>query len=299
MKLKIVLLSFSLFFLGFNVQAQLLDKLKERAKEKGLKTREVSFDSTDNEKNRNASSGKEELVINSAKDFFTTDVIMQLYHETDAVVHTQYFDAESIAMRTEIPGNREKPLYQDRQNYIYGYNDEIEQYEKRTLASSGMMGFMMAGMIPQYYKLPPKPYLEAFTVLEEKGITISFLILELAFIYKPSHFENDPYYTLSKTKCNNSASCIKYTYNDPEYPGSYILFNAKGKLAELYINTTNPKIKEEDHPTGKFVYTYEDVNVKLPDAVEKSLMPGPLGKLIPLEKGLEPWKHNKKKKQKN
>ena len=85
--------------------------------------------------------------------------------------------------------------------------------------------------------------------------------------------------------------------NDPEYPGSYILFDDKERLAELYINTINPQVKEEDHPTGKFVYTYNNVTVKLPDAVEKSLMPGPLGKLIPLEKGLEPWKHNKKDKQ--
>lgn len=298
MKPKLVLMVL-LLFSGFHTQAQLLEELKKRAKEKGLETREVSLDTSDNAKNRTTSFEEEELAINSPKDFFTTDVVMKLYHETDAVVHTQYFDAETITMRTEVPGNRKKPLYQDRKNYIYGYDEEIGQYEKRTLASSGMMGFMMAGMIPQAYKLPPEPYLQAFTALEEMEITISFLILELAFIYKPSHFENDPNYTKSKTQCNNSDNCIKYTYNDPEYPGSYILFDNNGRLSELYINTINPKVKEEDHPTGKFVYIYENVNVKLPDAVEKSLMPGPLGKLIPLEKGLEPWKHNKKDKQKN
>ncbi len=299
MKLKLTIVSFFMILSGLNTQAQLLEKLKQRAQEKGLETRDVSFDTTDNAKNRATSFETEELAINSARDFFTSDVVMKLYHDSDAVVQIQYFDAETIAMRTKAPGNSEKPLYQDSKGYIYGYNDKIGSYEKRTLMSSGMMGFMMAGMVPKYYKLPPEPYLDAFGKLEEKEITISFLILELAFIYKPIHFEDYPYYIPSKIKCKQSDNCIKYTYNDPEYPGSYIQFDEQGKLSELYINTINPEVKKEDHPTGKFVYSYESVNVKLPDAIEQSMVPGPLGKLIPLEKGLEPWKNNKKDKQKN
>lgn len=294
MKIKYLILILTLFYSGINLHAQLLEKLKERAKEKGLETKEVSYDSTDNAKYRNTSYEEEELVINSAKDFFTTDVVMELYHETNDIVHTQFFDAETIAMRTEFPGNTEKPLFQDRKGFIYGYNDEAASYEKRTLVSSGMMGFMMAGMIPQAYKLPADPYLEAFQALEEKEIAISFLVLELAFVYKPSHFQDDPYYIPSKTTCNNSNSCIKFSYNDSEYSGSYILFDNKGRLSELYINTTNPKVKEEDHPTGKFAYIYKNVNVVLPDAIEKSMIPGPLDKMLNLERGLEPWKHNKK-----
>ncbi|WOD43807.1 hypothetical protein [Hwangdonia lutea] len=298
MKPKLILIVL-LLFSGLQTQAQLLDELKKRAKEKGYETREVSLDTSDNAKYRTTSYEAEELVINSAKDFFTTDLIMKLYHDSDAVVHTQYFDAETIAMRTEVAGNSEKPLFQDRKGFIYGYNTEIGQYEKRTLASSGMLGFMMAGMIPQAYKLPQEPYLEAFQALEEKDLALSFMVLEMAFIYKPHHFKDNDYYTETKTKCNGSDNCTKFSYNDAEYPGSYILFDNQERLTELYINTINPQIKEEDHPTGKFVFSYENVNVKLPDAVEKSLMPGPLGKLIPLEKGLEPWKHNKKDKQKN
>ena len=154
---------------------------------------------------------------------------------------------------------------------------------------------MTASMIPKAYKLPPEPYLDAYEKLEEKDITLNFLLLEMAFIYKPGDFEDDSYYIPSKTRCNNSENCTKFKYNDPEYPGSYIQFDDQGRLSELYIHTTNPEVKKEDHPTGKFVYTYQKVSVKLPDAVEKSMLPGPL-KMLNLERGLEPWKYNEKDK---
>ena len=299
MKTKISLLLIPLLIIGLSVEAQLLEKLKKRAQEKGLQTREVSFDTTGNAKNRMASDESEELVINTAKDFFTTDVVMKLYHKTSEVIHVQYFDADNIAMRTELADPSKKPLFHDSKGYVYGYNANTIGYEKTKLMSPGMMDFMMAGMIPQYYKLPPEPYLEAFEKLEEKDISINFLILELAFIYKPGDFENNPNFIPSRTRWNNSDSCYKFSYKDPEYPGSYIVFDKDGKLAELYINTIRPDIKEEDHPTGKFVYTYQDVSVKLPDAKEQSMVPGPLGEILNFEKGLEPWKHNKKDKKKN
>ncbi|MEZ4793213.1 MAG: hypothetical protein R2783_07050 [Gelidibacter sp.] len=298
MKSKIILFMVIFLFTGINTEAQLLEKLKERAKEKGLETREVSFDSTENTRNRTVSNEDEELVINSAKDFFTTDVVMKLYYETNAVISTQYFDADAIAMRTEFPDPSKKPLFQDRKGLMYAYNEKEKVYEKASIAPSSYMGFMMAGMIPRYYKLPAEPYLEAFGKLQEKDITLSFLLLELAFVYKPSAFEDDSYYTPSKTKCSNSDNCTKFSYNDPEYPGSYILFDDQGRLSELYIHTTNPEVKKEDHPTGKFVYTYQDCNVKLPEALEKSMIPGPLGKMLNMERGLEPWKDNKKDKKK-
>ena len=45
MKSKLIHLM-ALLLLGTQVQAQLLEKLKERAKEKGLETQDVSYDST-------------------------------------------------------------------------------------------------------------------------------------------------------------------------------------------------------------------------------------------------------------
>ena len=294
MKTKLILFVF-LLFTGFQAEAQLLDKLKERAKEKGLETREVSFDTTDNEKNRTTSFEEEELQINSARDFFNKDVVMALYNAKGDLVQTSYFDAESIAMRTETVVKR-KPIYHDRKGKFYGYNEDKGYYETMSLLPASSMGFMMAGMIPQAYKLPPEPYLEAYSAIQELDLTISYLVLELALIYKPSHFMDDDNYTLQNITFPDV--CIRFNYNDPDYAGSYIQFDDKDRLIEFFITTTNPQY-ETDNPTGKFVYTYRECHVQLPEAEEQSMIPGPLGKLIPLEKGLEPWKHNKKDKQKN
>jgi len=295
MKTKILITLISLL-LGFThyVEAQLIDKLKERAKEKGLETKEVSYDTTDNQKNRTTSFEEKELIINSPSDFFTKDVVMALYNDKNQLVQTSFFDAETIAMRTEQVSNP-KPIFHDRKGYMYAYNVSEEQYEKASILPTSLMGFMTAGMIPQAYKLPSEPYVEAFQALEEKDIGLNFLILELAFIYKPSHFQNNSDYALSETGCGGAANCSKFIYNDPEYKGSYILFDGQGKLRELNIITTDQDFKQDDkNSSGKFVYSYKPITVELPDAVEQSMMPGPLGKMLNLERGLEPWKHNKK-----
>ncbi|WP_242205177.1 hypothetical protein [Aestuariivivens insulae] len=275
-----------------SLQAQLLEKLKERAKEKGLQVKEVSYDSTA----VNRGFEEEEIPeIKSPRDFYNNDVVMALYNN-DILVQTAFFDAETIAMRTEQVSNP-KPIYHDDQGKFYAYNKDKGQYETIKLLPASNMGFMTAGITTQAYKLPPEPYFNAYKTLEELGSGLNFLILELAFIYKPSHFTNNDYYIQETVTCINSSTCTRFNYNDPEYPDSYIQFDNQGRLNELYINSTNPKLKDE--PKGKFVFSYRPCTVKIPDAVEQSMIPGPLGKIINLEKGLEPWKHNKKDEQKN
>lgn len=295
MKTKLFLIPYIFLFIGINVEAQLLDKLKERAKEKGLETREISFDSTDNQKNRTTSFEQEELQINSAKDFFNADIKMEMYNGNNQITQIMFFDADVIAMRTEQTGNP-KPLFHDRKGFAYAYNDGEGYYEKASILPSSSMGFMMAGLIPQAYKLPSEPYLEAFQALQEKEIGLNFLMLELAFIYKPSHFMDDDNYTLQIITFPDV--CKRFNYTAPDYAGSYIQFDDKDRLSEFFITTTNPQFST-DNPTGKFIYTYQDCTVNLPDAVEQSMIPGPLGKMLNLERGLEPWKHNKKDKNKN
>lgn len=293
MKTKLLYIIVISLFTGFNSQAQLLDKLKERAKEKGLETREVSFDTTDNAKNRTTSFEEEELQINSAKDFFDKDVVMALYNAKGLLVQTSFFDAETIAMRTEQVDNP-YPMYHDDKGKFYGYNADKGYYETMSLLPASSMGFMMAGMTTQVYKLPQEPYFEAFEKLSNLDIALNFIVLEMAFIYKPKNFEDDDNYTLQYVPCMPDV-CRRFNYNDPEYAGSYIQFDDNGRLTEFYINSTNTQFGQDNkNPTGKFVYTYQDCIVKLPDAVEQSMIPGPLGKILPIEKGLEPWKHNKK-----
>ena len=308
MKTKLILISFMLLFTGFQVKAQLLKELKKRAEEKGLETREVSLDTTDNAKNRTTSYEKEDLVLKSAKDFFDQDVILKLIDEKGNLVQTNFFDSDVVAMRTEM-NNNPNPIYHDSKGDFYAYNTD-GYYEKASILPPSLMGFMMAGMIPQAYNLPPEPYLEAFQALEEIDSGLNFLILEMAFIYKPGHFTDNENYTSERVKCNGSSECIRFNYNDPEYRESYIQFDEKERLYVLNIKTTKTfgnenqnsnAPKEQEPSSGKYVYSYQECSVKLPDAVEQSLIPGPLGKMLNLEKGLEPWKHNKKdkKNQKN
>lgn len=297
MKIKLIITLF-IIGLGLKPQAQILDKLKERAKEKGLETREVAYDTTAIEINKSTAVDGAGLSINSAKDFFTSDLIMTMFDENGNYIQTQFFDANTLAMRVESEMHI-KPVFQDSDGMMYVYNTSEGSYEKASILPSSSMGFMMAGMIPQAYQLPPELYLDAFSALQELNISISYLILELAFIYKPQHFEGSDYYIPAEVSCNSSNKCIRFNYNDPNYDGSYIEFDDKGRITELYINAIKPTIGEESS-SGKFIYSYQDCSVKLPEnAVERSMIPGPLGKMLNLERGLEPWKHNKKDKPKN
>jgi len=297
MKTKLILISLVFLFSGMNCHAQLMEKLKERAKEKGLETREVSLDTSDNAITRTTSYEEEELVINSAKDFFTTDVVMALYNAKGELVQTSFFDAESIAMRTETVVDR-KPIYHDRTGKFYAFDDEIGQYKSMSLLPGSSMGFMTAGMTTQVYKLPQTPYFEAFDALSKLDIAMNFLILEMAFIYKPKHFEKNAFYKPSQISCGGN-TCTRFSYNDVEYEGSYIQFDSRGRLRELNIISTKSQSADDNrNPSGKFIFSYKPCNVKLPDAVEQSIIPGPMGKIFNLEKGLEPWKHNKKDKEK-
>jgi len=290
----VLALIFLLSSLGVN--AQLMEKLKQRAKEKGIETSdEVSYDITAYDPNMETGNeeGFEELDLESVQEFYDKDVVMALYDYEGRLVQTAYFDAETIAMRTEVNDSSTKPLYHDDKGKVYAYNDTDGQYENMTLLPSSSMGFMVAGLTTQVYKLPQEPYFEAYKALEDAGSGLNFLVLEMAFIYKPSHFKSDNY-TPVKVACSRSSDCVRFSYNDPEYPGSYIQFDTQGRLNEFYINSTNEAFK--DNPSGKFVFTYESCTVTLPDSVERSMMPGPLNKFLKLERGLEPWKHNKKDK---
>lgn len=297
-KTKIIYLTLLFLFYGINTNAQLFDKLKQRAKEKGMETsNEVKYDSTAYDPNMDMDDDEdfEELVINSPEEFFNKDVVMALYGNNGLLTQTSFFDADVIAMRTKMTNNPNS-VYHDGEGKVYAFNDDEGRYESMKLLPSSSMGFMTAGMTTQIYKLPQTPYFNAYKALEKIGSGLNFLILEIAFIYKPIHFKDD-YYIPEKVSCNGSNDCIRFNYNDPEYPGSYIQFDEQDRLNELFINSTNGAFK--DNPTGKFAFSYKNCTVELPDAVELSMVPGPLGKIFNLEKGLEPWKHNKKDKQKN
>jgi hypothetical protein len=301
MKIKLFFITLFLLFSGLYTNAQLMDKLKERAKEKGIETNEeVTYDKSAYDPNMDTDDEDEyeDLEINSPEEFFDKDVVMALYNEKDQLVQTAYFDKEVIAMRTETVANPLYPIFHDRTGKFYAFDDTEGQYKSMSLLPASSMGFMTAGVTTQVYKLPQTPYFQAFEALSKMDIALNFLVLEMAFVYEPKHFENNDFYIKSLVNCGGN-TCTRFSYNDPEYEGSYILFDSLGRLRELYIYSTNAQFNDDKNPSGKFVFSYKPVTVEIPDAVEQSMIPGPLGKILPLEKGLEPWKHNKKDEQKN
>jgi len=257
----------------------------------------VKYDSTAYDPNMEMDDDDEpeELKLNSASEFYNKDVVMALYDQNGLLTQTSFFDKDVIAMRTESETNP-KPIYHDSKGKFYAYNDDEGQYETMALLPSASMGFMVAGMTTQMYKLPQTPYFNALKALEDVGSGLNFIVLEMAFIYQPKHFENNDWYKPSTVNCGGN-TCVKFSYTDPEYAGSYILFDVREQLREF--NIVSSKSVFENNPAGKFVFSYKPVTVELPDAVELSIVPGPLGEIFDLNKGLEPWKHNKKDKQKD
>jgi len=293
MKVRSAILVLLFLFTGAVANAQLMEKLKQRAKEKGIETSdEVSYDITAYDPNMDTGDDEdfEELDLKSAQEFYNRDVVMTLYGSDGSLTQTAYFDADVVAMRTEMESSP-NPVYHDATGKVYAYNSNAGQYERMELLPSSSMGFLVAGMTTQVYQLPQQPYFEALKALEEIGSGLNFLVLEMAFIYHPSHFKGDNYIS-EKVSCSGSNECVRFNYSDPEYSGSYIQFDEQGRLNEFYISSENGAF--EENPSGKFVFTYETCSVELPQAVERSLIPGPLNKFLKLERGLEPWKHNKK-----
>lgn len=280
---------------GLGANGQLLDRLKERAKEKGIETSdEVTYDISAYDPDMEVGDGDdyEALELKSAAEFYNKDVVMTLYDHEGRLTQTSYFDAETIAMRTEL-ANGMKPVYHDEAGNVYAYNNEKAHYENMKLLPSSSMGFMVAGMTTQLYQLPHVPYFDAMKALDKIDSGLNFLVLEMAFIYKREHFGGESYVPL-EMECGESKKCIRFNYNIPDYPGSYIQFDEQGRLDEFYINSTQNAFK--DNPAGRFLFDYRECSVELPDSVEQSMIPGPLNKILNLERGLEPWKHNKKDK---
>lgn len=88
-------------------------------------------------------------------------------------------------MRTDL-ANGTKPVYHDDKGKVYAYNNDEGQYENIVLLPSSNMGFMVAGLTTQLYKLPHAPYFDALIALDKVGSGLNFLVLEMASSTSPS-----------------------------------------------------------------------------------------------------------------
>ena len=283
MRIKIIILAVFLFT-GFNSEAQILKKLKktvEKTAEKVLvkKTEETTEKAVENSidgvTNPKSSSGntqagsnvptKEDPDANQAKlinteakrAFYTKDVIVTT-SENDAAGSSFYFDADNLAMRGMAPDTNEE-MFTDSEGYQYAFNDSNNRWEKTGLMRGDAMSFMMPAMSMSLLQLPPGPMLDATDNAKANGMNLNtFMIVEWAFIYKPEHFRNEDY---TESKVNGGS---KFSYTDPEYKGSYVIFDSQDRLSQALIKTEMP----EGVKTGIFNFAYAPVQVNIPSAVE-------------------------------
>ena len=266
----------------FNAEAQLFNELKKRAEAKGKKTRKVAYDNSHYEPDV----AEEEVTLNSIKDFYNKDVVMTIFIDGKKT-QTAYFDADVTALKTDL-NTEPHPVFHDEKGRTYGFSEEDNTYVVMEVLPQGFMGFMVAGLLPETYKLPSEPYMQAFQALQSIGAGLNYLTLDLAFVYKLSHFEGDSYYTTSTVPCNTSKKCKRFSHNDPSYAGSYIQFDDQGRLNELYIDIH--KHPQNYQGASKILFEYTQCTVSLPAAKEKSMLPGGLDKIL-LNKGLQPSKN--------
>ena len=314
MKTKLIILV--IFFIAFSniTEAQLLKKLKntaEKAVEKTLinKTDEKVSEAAENKIDDITSGGKatqnpagsenivyanpsKEIKTEAKRAFYTHDVVVKTFDKEKQAYTTSYFDANEIAMKSnwndQNTGNP-KTSYIDSEGYFISYNESKNRYEKSNMLSSGVMGMMTPNMMISGYKLPPGPFWEASGKLNEQGLNLNtFMFIEFAFVYKPEHFRDDMYindYTESSETYRGNSGCTKFSINEPEYSGSYILFDNMDRLAEI-----NVKMKNDANfgsGEGKLEFFYEPCEVKLPAATEVKQPGQDL-----LMKGLSPGNNN-------
>jgi hypothetical protein len=287
MKTKLFLVSLTLLISGVNVEAQILKKLKkkvEQTTEKVIlkkteeKTEQVVDESIDevinpendnnlgNSSNTNTSTkdyNQAKLINTDAKrSFYTSDVVIKT-SDSNGKGSEYYFDSDEIAARGMAPDN-DKPIFIDSEGYQYGYNDSSNRWEKTGLMRSDAMAFMMPMASIGILKLPVEPTLEASEKFKEQGLNLNtFQIVEWAFIYKPEHFQNDDY-EQTTTPCPNGGNCLKFLYKDPAYKGSWVMFDNKNRLSEIYAKVNSQQAQGD----GSYKFEYIPVNVSIPEAVE-------------------------------
>ncbi len=284
MNSKLLLLILAFIISGFNAEAQILKKLKKKVEnttEKVLlkkteqKTEQVvetTFDSVANQKSKPASTNsqkpdpdanKAKLINTEAKrSFYTSDVIVRT-SDSKGKGSEYYFDSEEIAARGTAP-NSEYPIYIDSEGYQYAYNDGEGRWEKTGLMKSDAMSLMMPMISMSMLKLPAGPTLEATEKFKDKGMNLNtFQIVEWAFIYKPEHFRTGEYEETTGP-CPTGGNCPKFLYTDPEYKGSWVLFDKQGRLSEVYANVNTQQAQGD----GSYKFEYSPVTVNVPSAVE-------------------------------
>ncbi|MBC2840276.1 hypothetical protein [Robiginitalea sp. SC105] len=292
MKLQTILALLVFLASGSQVQGQFLKRLAKKAEKAAERTvlnraGEESGKATDSaldsllgtpEDGGNAGAAKGTPQGGTGVDYNTAKLIntdaKRSFYTMDVVVHTvnskgettdSYFDAEELAMRMEASRN-DASMFTDSEGFQYAYNDREERWEKTGLMRSEAMSFMLPAMSMGILKLPEGPMMEATQRFHEQGVNMNtFLLVEWAFIYSPEDFGGSDF-TRTLVPCpDGGGDCPKFSYEDPEYQGSYVVFDSEGRLSEIHARVDNQMAQDE----GTYSFSYDrDVQVQIPNAVE-------------------------------
>lgn len=273
-------------------EAQILKKLRKKAEKAAERTilrktdeavskqTEKTIDEVTGKKDQGEPVGMEgenpalNIRTEAKKSFYSEDVVIKM-HENDALTQTQYFDAAQVAVRME-QNNQPRSGYMDSEGFIYVFNESEQQYNKSSLVALQSQGMMIPLMMLESYKLPPEPFMANLERQTDQGMTANPFngMVEFAFVYKPEQFRYEDF--KESEQMIRGVAHTKFDFlNEPGYEGSYVLFDDKGRLVEIYTNKSSAgesqDVMETDMlPSGKslILYEYKPVEVQLPAAKE-------------------------------
>ncbi|GGW68631.1 hypothetical protein DFQ11_105156 [Winogradskyella epiphytica] len=300
MKTKHILFLIIGLLVGGNAEAQILKKLRKKAEQAAERTilrktdeivtkktektiddatsKNEKKDRTDDDQTNDVSDNSAlELNTKAKQDFYKEDMVIELF-ENNAKSQTQYFDKDEVAVKLN-QDNQPKSGYIDSEGFIYAYNEAESQYFKSSIIQLQSQGLMVPTMMLEAYKLPPEPFLANLDKQQDLGLTPNPFngIVEFAFIYEPEHFRYEDF--KESKKIVNGKQYIKFDFlNEPGYEGSYVLFDDKDRLVEIYSNKTSANQSQDNFEMGirepsegRILYDYKPVEIKLPSAREKKM----------------------------
>ena len=166
---------------------------------------------------------------------------------------------------TPVGKVKHPPMYFDNAGYVYtsggkeGYiKVNFQKMNKMMMGSAkgavgGINGIMGVVGLPGI-EIPSGP-------TTYYGMDVSpkrFPILEWVFVYKPQYFENDQF-RKTTVPCKAGEDCTAYILKSGEDAGSYVLFDSSNRLREIHTRQN-----------GFIIFSYQEVNVKLPPAKDMS-----------------------------
>ncbi|RYH72580.1 hypothetical protein EVU94_12835 [Flavobacteriaceae bacterium 144Ye] len=317
MKTKLILLTFTFLLCGITAEAQLLKKLKKRAEQAAERTilkktdevvtkkTEKTIDDVTNGKDSESNSEESDSGSSNApkgvkfdnpsidnntqakRAWYTSDVRVTSYDKEKQSDMVSYFDADAVAMRSDYTNKdtgEPETSYMDSDGFFISYNKTEQRYTKTAILSMPGMDMMAPSMMASAYKLPESAIFGGLEEMKNQGLAVyPFMHVDFPFVIKPEHYRdemNTNNYKESKQSCRGSMGCTKFSVQEPGYEGSYTMFDNQDRLVEINI-----AIKDDPFfgsGKGKIEYFYEDVDVKVPAAIEKKMLGQDL-----MKKGME------------